>query len=119
MSFPYLVLPEELGVEGWWNRPAEPWEAVEDRARLVLQQLLERHGGTEDRVAMVSHGGFFQVFTAVLLNMPAELTYSDTVIRSSRFGINNVSISRFAFTEQTIDIIYLNNTRFLAAELLT
>jgi hypothetical protein len=51
--------------------------------------------------------------------MPAELTYSDAVIRSSRFGINNVSISRFAFTEQTIDIIYLNNTRFLAAELLT
>lgn len=116
--FPELVLPEGMDGSGWWNRPAETLEQAEVRARLVLQQLLARHGGTEDRVGMVSHGGFFQVFTAVLLNMPALLSYDDGE-RTARFGINNVSISRFVFTEHTVDVIYLNNTRFLPADLLT
>lgn len=118
MRFPYLILPDTLGEAGWWNQPAELWHLVADRARLVLQQLLKRHGGTEDRVGIVSHGGFFQVLTAVLLNIPTQISHNDTE-RTSRFGINNVSISRFVFTDQTIDIIYLNNTRFLPPELLT
>lgn len=118
MRFPYFVLPDDLSEEGWWNQPAELWEAVEARARLVLQQLLERHSGTEDRVAIVSHGGFFQVLTAVLLNIPPQISHND-IDRTSRFALNNVSISRFVFTEQTIDVVYLNNTRFLPPELLT
>ena len=118
IRFPELVLPDEIDEVGWWNRPAETLVEADVRAQLVLDQLLARHGGTEDRVGIVSHGGFFQAFTAVCLNMPATLTYLDGE-RTSRFGINNVSISRFAFMEQTIDVIYLNNTRFLPVEYLT
>ena len=35
-----------------------------DRARRVYASLLERHGGTNDRVAIVSHGGFYHLFAA-------------------------------------------------------
>jgi broad specificity phosphatase PhoE len=66
----------------------------------------------------VSHGGFFQVFTAVLLNIPPQIRHND-LERTSRFALNNVSISRFVFTEQTIDVVYLNNTSFLPPDLLT
>ncbi len=118
IRYPELVLPDEVDEQGWWNRPAEALDEAEVRAHLVIDQLLERHGGTEDRVGIISHGGFFQVFTTTLLNMPTMLTYLDGE-RTSRFGINNVSISRFAFIEETMDVIYLNNTRFLPPEYLT
>ena len=116
--FPELVLPDEVDEVGWWNRPAETFAEADARARLVLDKLLERHGGTEDRVGIVSHGGFFQAFMLALLNMPVQLTYTDRE-RTPQFGINNVSISRFVFIEQTVGIVYLNNTRFLPAEYFT
>ena len=55
--YPRLVLPDGMNEEGWWSRPAEPIEDRLPRARRILHDLLERHGGSEDRVALVSHGG--------------------------------------------------------------
>jgi broad specificity phosphatase PhoE len=47
-----------MGEEGWWNRPFEAELHRPERARRVLVELLQRHGGSNDRVAMVSHGAF-------------------------------------------------------------
>ena len=118
IRFPELVLPDEIDDNGWWNRPAETMDEAKVRAQRVLDQLLERHGDSEDKVGIISHGGFYQAFTALVLNMPPRLDFPDEV-RTSRFGINNVSISRFVFTERTMDVLYLNNTRFLPVEYLT
>jgi 2,3-bisphosphoglycerate-dependent phosphoglycerate mutase len=70
--YPDLVLPGTLGDAGWWSRPAEPVEERIPRARRVYRTLLERHGGTEDRVAVISHGGFYQCLMTVLLDIPLE-----------------------------------------------
>ena len=57
--FTGVQVPESIGEVGWWSRPAEPETEVTARAERVWQELLERHGGTNDRVAVVSHGHFY------------------------------------------------------------
>ena len=68
--FPELVWPQDSHPDGWWNRPFEPNPARRIRARRVLDELLRRHGGSEDRVAFVSHGGFFYHFMCTALDLP-------------------------------------------------
>jgi 2,3-bisphosphoglycerate-dependent phosphoglycerate mutase len=57
--FAGVHVPERIGEAGWWSRPAEPETEVTARAERVWKELLERHGGTSDRVAVVSHGHFY------------------------------------------------------------
>ena len=109
--FPDLVLPDSLGEAGWWGRPFEEPELRFPRARRVLHDLLERHGHTADRVALVSHGGFFNYLLAAILNMPGREGY--------RFYLNNTAISRFDFNDEAIWLNYLNRVDFLSKELIT
>jgi len=109
--FPDLVLPDSLGEAGWWNRPFEETELRLPRAQRVLRDLLERHGGTDDRVAVVSHGGFYNYLLAAILDMPGRESY--------RFYLNNAAISRFDFTDEAIWLSYLNRVDFLPKELVT
>ena len=67
--FPELVWPEDAPPDGWWNRPFETHEARGVRARRVLAELLRRHGGSDDRVAFVSHGGSFNSFMRAALDL--------------------------------------------------
>jgi 2,3-bisphosphoglycerate-dependent phosphoglycerate mutase len=109
--FPDLALPDSLGEAGWWNRPFEESELRLARARRVLRDLLERHGGTEDRVAVVSHGGFYNYLLAAILNLPAEGHW---------FVLNNAAISRIDFTEEDETwLVYLNRVDFLLKDLIT
>lgn len=114
--YPGLVLPDALGDAGWWNRPAEPVEARIPRARRVLHALLERHGGTEDRVIVISHGGFYQCFMAVLLGVP--LTDGPYIPEGLRFSLNNCAITRIDFTD-VVRLIYTNRLEFMPRELIT
>ena len=66
--FPGVRLPEHHGDAGWWNRPHEA--DCRERAGRVWRELLERHGGTGDRVAVVSHGHFYVYVMACALNLP-------------------------------------------------
>ena len=56
--YPNFALPDQLGEDGWWNRPLETAAECKERARRFFSDLMERHGNTEDRVAVVSHGLF-------------------------------------------------------------
>lgn len=109
--YPDLVLPADLGPEGWWNRPQEIPKEWFPRAKHVLAELLRRHGGTEHRVALVSHGGFYQYFLGAVLGLPE--------VKNNWFGFSNTAISRIDFNPPVTTIVYLNQVDFLPTSLIT
>lgn len=109
--FPRLVLPPEVSEAGWWNRDFEKKEERLPRAERVIRRLLEQHGGTDDRVALVSHGGFYNYVLCAALGLP----------RSENFWFvsNNTGISRLDFQNGSVDVMYLNRTDFLPPEMVS
>ena len=110
---PNLKLPDGLDEKGWWNRLFETQEYFLPRAQGFLTELLRRHGGTQDRVAVVSHGAFFVNFMKVLLGMPEK---PGTHLW---FAMNNCAISRVDFEENFSAVNYINRAHFLPPELIT
>jgi 2,3-bisphosphoglycerate-dependent phosphoglycerate mutase len=132
--YPELRLPDWLGESGWWNKPFESRAQRRQRARRVLNELLQRHGNASDRVAFFSHGGFYNHFLAVLLNLgdqggaqPSQSSVqelkSENVILSGLTGvwfeINNTAISRFEFSDDEVKLDYHNRVTHLPVELIT
>jgi len=109
--YPDLVLPDSLGEAGWWNRPFEEPEQRLARAKRFLCDLMERHGHTDDRVAVVSHGGYYNYLLAAILNLPDREGYW--------FALNNAAITRIDFNDERIGLIYLNRIDSLPKELVT
>jgi len=109
--FPNLVLPDRLGEAGWWNRPPEDEEQWPIRARRFLSDLTVRHGSTNDRVAVISHGGFYRQFLLALLNAP--------VADGHWFLLNNTGITRIDFNEGNVGLVYANRVDFLPRDLIT
>jgi 2,3-bisphosphoglycerate-dependent phosphoglycerate mutase len=109
--FPRLILPESVTDEGWWNRPYETDEERIPRAQRVLAELLDRHGKTDDRVAIVSHGGFFNTLMTVMLGFDR--------FQNFWFAVNNASISRFDFGDDHFGIIYINRLDYMPPELIS
>ncbi len=108
--FPRLQLPESLDDTGWWNRPYETEDERRPRARRCYEALLDRHGGTEDRVAIISHGGFYNHLLRVVLDLPEDPNFW--------FLMNNAAITRINFGE-SVDLIYTNRVDHLPDELIT
>jgi 2,3-bisphosphoglycerate-dependent phosphoglycerate mutase len=109
--FPGLVLPEKMGASGWWNRPFESVADRPVRARRFVQDLTSRHAGTDHRVAVISHGGFYNHVLSALLNLSTN--------HSLWFLLNNTAISRIDFSSGRKDFIYHNRVDFLPPELIT
>ncbi|MBN1933602.1 MAG: histidine phosphatase family protein [Anaerolineae bacterium] len=108
--FPHLVLPDSLGEQGWWNRPFEDYEQRPTRAKRFVQDLLARHGGSDDRVAVVSHGAFYNYMVWAILGLNREC--------GIWFAMNNTALTRIDFGEE-VRIAYTNRADFLPAELIT
>lgn len=110
--FPDLVLPDDFQPEGWWrSQPFEPDEARLPRARSFVAHLLDRHGDSQDRVAVVSHGGFFNLLIRALLDLPRE--------SAVWFTTYNCAVSWFHFEAGRVSIQYLNRVDFLPPEMVT
>jgi 2,3-bisphosphoglycerate-dependent phosphoglycerate mutase len=109
--FPGLVLPETLNASGWWNRPYEVTAERPVRARRFLQDLFSRHGGTDHRVAVISHGGFYNLVLSTLLNLSNN--------HSLWFMLNNTAITRIDFYHDRTDFVYHNRENFLPREFIT
>jgi 2,3-bisphosphoglycerate-dependent phosphoglycerate mutase len=109
--YPDLRLPDSLGSAGWWNRDSEEPEMASVRAQRFLHDLLERHGDSDDRVAVVSHGGFYNSLMAELLALPERDGYW--------FALNNAAISRIDINPNGIGLVYLNRVDFLPRDLVT
>ena len=108
---PDLVLPESLGDEGWWSRPFEAREDRPLRARRFLHALHQRHGNSGDRVAVISHGGFYNQLLRAVLNLPEE----DRLW----FSLNNTAITRIDFEGEETWLSYMNRLEFMPDELIT
>ncbi len=109
--YPHLILPESLGEAGWWNRPFEEREQRVARAQRFLRDLLNRHGGTDDRVAAVSHGSFYNYFLSAVLEWPRKDGYW--------FGMHNTAITRIDFHQDRITLVYSNRFEHLPPEWVT
>ncbi len=109
--FPQAQLPETLGEDGWWNRSHEAADQQARRARRFVYDLIERHGGADVRVAVVSHGGFYNFVLAELLGIQADNGFW--------FSINNTGITRFNFDPEGIGLAYANRLEHLPTELIT
>lgn len=117
-DYPTMILPDSVGPDGWWhNRPRETVEEAQVRARTAWEQLIRRHGNTEDHVAIVTHGGFFHSLMSVLY-MPGEVV-EVLGIADLWFGISNASISRLDITPNSIALRYLNRVDHLPGSLIT
>lgn len=118
--FPELELPAHLDETGWWNRPFEAEEERQPRADKFLLDLLARHGDREgqpeQRIAIVSHGGFFVRLMCAMLKLPFRQGAND---RKSWFLLHNAAINRFDFIRDEIVVCYLNRTDHLPDSLIT
>jgi 2,3-bisphosphoglycerate-dependent phosphoglycerate mutase len=108
---PELILPESLGEGGWWDRPYEERDQRAARARRFLSDLLEKHGASDDRVAAVSHGGFFRHLMRAMLGLPE--------VEGLWFTLNNAAITRIDFDGEWTWVSYMNRVSFLPPELIT
>ncbi len=112
-NHPELVLPQHFASHGWWHRPHEELPELLTRAKRVQEGLLQRHGDSSHRVALITHGGFHNFFLSRLIDVtePEERTHW--------FHLNNVGISHISFEERRIKVNYLNRVDFLPTDLIT
>jgi 2,3-bisphosphoglycerate-dependent phosphoglycerate mutase len=119
-NIPKLSLPDDFDESGWWNRPFESDEERQLRADRVLAELIARHGDREgqpeERVALVSHGGFFMRFMCTLLKLPWRQGAHGM---RSWFLLNNCSISRIDIHRDWLTICYINRTEYLPVRLIS
>jgi 2,3-bisphosphoglycerate-dependent phosphoglycerate mutase len=108
--YPRLVA-DTVNESGWWGRAFEAYEERRPRAERFLRELMERHGGTDHRVAIVSHGGFYNYLMACILNIADKENYW--------FAINNTAITRVDFQDGHKTIAYMNRTDHLPLEWIT
>ncbi|MEW5961616.1 MAG: histidine phosphatase family protein [Chloroflexota bacterium] len=113
-EFPNYILPDEITGAGWWNRDFEDWPACQGRAIRVAGQLRELAPrlGEQERVAMVSHGGFISALLKALL---------DTLPASGFFFHHfNTAMTRVDFrTDGRLDVRYLNRIPHLSLEMVS
>ena len=110
-DFPALILPEGDLHTGWWNRAYEERHERFPRARGIIQSMIEMHGGTDDTIALVTHGAFHNALMTVLLGLPEDHTIW--------ISMYNTAITSIDIREDSIGINYVNRTAFLPPEMVS
>lgn len=110
--YPDLILPEDMIPTGWWNkRPEETREECIERARIYLETLIGMHSGEEQRIAIISHGGFYNDLLGAMLNLQNP--------DGTWFSLYNAAITRIDFHEEMVELVYQNRVDYLPCELIT
>lgn len=110
--FPEYEIPERITSQGWWNRPMETEAEWVARAGHVASELWDRFGGTDERVALVTHGGLINNLLRKLLHAPSTGIVA--------FSHQNTSISRIdAIEDGRVVLRYLNRIDHLPVEVVT
>lgn len=110
-QFPNYCLPETITEDGWWTGGYEDWPACHARAIRVAHHL-RRWAETDERIALVTHGGFIDALLKALFNhLPDPHLF---------FYHYNTAISRIDFRHDgRLGIRYLNRIDHLPAELIS
>ncbi len=93
------------------ERPFEEQPQRPLRAQRVLAELLARHTNPDDRVAVISHGGFYNHIIGALTEQPLPYRLNHL--------LNNTSISRVALTAQGNYLVYQNRCEHLPDDMIT
>lgn len=109
-SYPELILPPDMKEGAWWDRPYESVDEYMARAQRVIDTLINRHE-KHDRVAIISHGGFYNVFLWTLFQVSKP--------EAVWFGLNNCGITRIDFEEGGVSLVYANRLDFMPADLIS
>lgn len=117
-QFPHLRLPDSLAGDGWWNRPYESQEEIRIRANRVAIELFERHGDSDDRVAMVTHGAFGHYLLSLLLAR-TEPPSNDTDARYAWLMMSNTGITCLNYASGYATLYYSNRLDHLPKGLIT
>ncbi len=111
-QFPMIRLSAEVTEEGWWNRQRETEEEWLERAARVAAELRNQYAGTDERIGLVTHGGF----AAMLLYALFRHVKPGKVILSHR----NTAITRLDFYDDgTTYMQYFNRVEHLSSALLS
>ncbi len=110
-QFPRVVIPNEIGEEGWWNRPRETEAEWLARARRVADKLWCDYADTNERLAVVAHAGFIKDLVSALI--------AGGPLHSATLSFQNTSVTRLSFVEGRLVIGYLNRVEHLSGEWVT
>lgn len=110
-EFPDFSLPEAITEQGWWRNGYEEWPVCQGRAIKVARQI--RHWGTnEERVGLVSHGGFLDALLKALFNQLPS--------RDMFYHHYNTAITRLDFREDgRLSVRFINRVDHLPTELIS
>lgn len=103
--YPDVKLPDEITEDGWWNKPQESEIDFHARVKEACAFILQRHHASDDRVAIVSHGDFYQAFMAHMLGIPFDARIW--------FGIKNCGITRLDLVDGNLGLIFANRVDYL------
>lgn len=110
-EFPDYLLPEYITDQGWWKGGYEDRPACHGRAMRVAEEL-RQWAETDERIALVTHGGFMDSLLKALFNtLPGDKLF---------FYHHNTAISRIDFRDNgRVVVRYLGRTDHLSADLLS
>jgi broad specificity phosphatase PhoE len=111
LAFPNYVLPEGITGHGWWNRAYEDWPACHERAIQVASEL-RQWPASDERIALVSHGGFMDALLKALFNqLPDHHLF---------YYHYNTAVSRIDLqSDGNLGVYYLNRVSHLPLELIS
>lgn len=116
-NYPNLILTQPIPRSGWWRGGKENDNLPQKRAQKVLEWLRQHHASTDDRVAIVTHGGFYNHLLRAMLHISPE--EPDNRKLGYRLVYNNCAISRFDLTEDRVYMVYHNRAEYLPDDLIT
>ncbi len=110
-AFPEVILPPEVTEEGWWHGGREELEACYMRAARVAAALRARLP-SEERILMISHGGF--------LNSLLKRLFEQEVEWPIFYHHANTAVTYLTFSaEGHLDVCYLNRVDHLLPEMVS
>jgi len=110
-QFPRVKVPDDMPVDGWWNRPVEQKHEWEARAARVAKILREEMAHLDERIAIVTHGGFIRDLLSELITGGPR--------SGEAFVTQNTSVHRIDFTADSVLVRYLNRVEHLPAKLVS
>ena len=110
-EFPNYHLPPSFNDAGWWNKGHEDPPSLLVRATKVAEELHEM-APNEDRVAIITHGGFMN---ALLKALFGQISQEQMYYRHHNTAISRISMD----AGEGAEVRYLNRIDHLNADLVS
>ncbi len=110
-EFPNYHLPTSFNDAGWWNKDHEDPSSLLARATKVAEQLHDI-ASNEDRVAIITHGGFMN---ALLKALFGQISQDQMYYRHHNTAISRISMD----ASESAEVRYLNRIDHLSPELVS